>query len=71
MAKKLPTQKEFLEEAMAQLNMTRVQFADRIATPIRTLSKWLTDPGKKDFRNMPGMAWQFITEIVEREGRGR
>lgn len=64
-----PSQKEFLEDAMARLGMTRAEFAVRIATPIRTLSKWLTDPDKKDYRNMPGMAWQFISEILEREGK--
>lgn len=67
MNKNHPTQKEFLESAMSQLGMSRADFATRIATPIRTLSKWLTDPDKKDYRNMPSMAWQFITEILEHD----
>lgn len=67
MSNNQPTQKEFLESAMSQLGMTRMDFANRIATPIRTLSKWLTDPDKKDYRNMPSMAWRFINEILERE----
>lgn len=37
----MPTQQEFLREAMAELGLKREDFALRLACPKRTLDKWL------------------------------
>ena len=57
-------QQEFLRDAMAALDMTRDQFADRIGTSRRRLDNWLLPSDSKGFREMDGMAWKFIHEIL-------
>ena len=57
-------QQEFLRDAMAALDMTRDQFADRIGTSRRRLDNWLLPSDSKGFREMDEMAWKFIREIL-------
>lgn len=57
-------QQEFLRDAMAALDMTREQFADRIGTSRRRLDNWLLPADSKGFREMDEMAWKFIREIL-------
>jgi aspartate carbamoyltransferase catalytic subunit len=57
-------QQDFLRDAMAALDMTRDQFADRIGTSRRRLDNWLLPSDSKGFREMDEMAWKFIREIV-------
>lgn len=68
MAKKKPTQQEFLRDAMDRLNMTRDQFSERIAVKRKTLDNWLLPPSDSA-RDMSDMAWKFIQEILERESK--
>lgn len=71
-AKKKPkTQQEFLRDAMAQLGMTRQEFADRLHCSKRRLDTWLQAPLKRngerntEFRELDPTVWQFIREILE------
>lgn len=59
------TQQEFLRDAMARLDMTRDQFADRIGATRRRLDNWLLPTESSGFRDMDDMAWKFIREILE------
>ena len=68
MAKKKPSQQEFLRDAMHQLGMTRDEFADRIAVKRKTLDNWMLPPSDSA-RGMSDMAWKFIQEILEREAK--
>jgi aspartate carbamoyltransferase catalytic subunit len=61
--KPLP-QQEFLREAMASLDMTRDELAERIGTSRRRLDNWLLPTESKGFREMDEMAWKFIREIL-------
>lgn len=66
MATKKPVgQQEFLRNAMAQLNMTPAQFAERIGTSQERLDSWLLPPEATGFRDMDEIAWRFIREILE------
>jgi aspartate carbamoyltransferase catalytic subunit len=58
-------QQEFLRNAMAMLNMTRDQFAERIGTTRRRIDNWLLPSNSKGFREMDAMAWKFIREILK------
>lgn len=60
----IPSQQVFLRDAMAELNMTRAQFARRISVPNKTLDKWLAPPEAGDFRNMPEVVWAYVREIL-------
>lgn len=66
MANKRPSQQEFLRDAMHRLDMTRDEFADRIAIKRKTLDNWLLPPSESA-RGMSDMAWKFIQEILERD----
>lgn len=60
-------QQEFLRSAMASLNMTRDQFAERIGTSRRRLDNWLLPSDSKGYRDMDDMAWKFIREILDNQ----
>ena len=64
------SQQAFLRDAMATLEYTREQFAERIGTKKRTLDNWLLPSDSREFREMPDMAWKFIREILEHDKRG-
>lgn len=57
----------FLLDAMNRLGMTRDDFAERIGVSKRCLAKWMARHGTSEFRQMPHMAWRFISEILEHE----
>ena len=63
------TQQEFLRDAMHRLDMTRDEFADRIAVKRKTLDNWILPPSGSA-RGMPDMAWKFIQEILDKEAKG-
>ncbi|SIR80323.1 hypothetical protein SAMN05880566_1237 [Janthinobacterium sp. TND4EL3] len=63
------TQQEFLRDAMHRLDMTRDEFADRIAVKRKTLDNWILPPSDSA-RGMPDMAWKFIQEILDKEAKG-
>jgi transcriptional regulator with XRE-family HTH domain len=69
MTSKAIPQQDFLRDAMAALNMTRDQFADRIGASRRRLDNWLLPSGSKEFRKMDDMAWKFIQEILNNRPR--
>ena len=60
-------QQEFLRQAMASLDMTRDEFAERIGTTRRRLDNWLLPAASKGFREMDEIARKFIAEILERQ----
>ncbi|WP_260430299.1 MULTISPECIES: transcriptional regulator [unclassified Burkholderia] len=67
-ANKLPpgiTQQVFLRGAMTSLGMTRMEFAERISVPIKTLDKWLAPASTSDFRNMPDVVWAYVREVLD------
>lgn len=65
---KIVSQQDLLRDAMAQLAMTRTEFAKRISVPRRTLDKWLLPEGSADARALPEMARSYIKEILEWQG---
>lgn len=65
--KNTTNQQEFLRDAMRRLNMTREQFAERIGTVKRRLDNWLVPIESKEYREMDGIVWKFVREILENE----
>lgn len=65
-----PPQQELLREAMAQLGMTRDEFAARISVSRRALDKWLLPDESNDFRPLPDMGRAYIEEILQWERKG-
>lgn len=63
----MTTQQEFLRSAMAELEMTREAFANRLACPKRTLDKWLLPTASKDHRAMDEAMWKFVREVLAHE----
>ncbi|MEW6347089.1 MAG: transcriptional regulator [Paraburkholderia sp.] len=57
-------QQDFLREAMQTLGLTRTAFATRISVPEKTLNKWLAPCDTGDYRNMPGVVWAYVREIL-------
>lgn len=62
-----PPQQELLREAMAQLGMTRDEFAARISVSRRGLDKWLLPKESNDFRALPDIGRAYIEEILRWE----
>lgn len=65
--KNITNQQEFLRDAMRRLNMTREQFAERIGTVKRRLDNWLVPIESREYREMDGIVWKFVREILENE----
>ncbi len=63
----MSTQQAFLRGAMAELDMTRAAFAERIGCPGRTLDKWLLPEASNDFRPMPESLWTLVREVLAHE----
>lgn len=63
----MTTQQDFLRAAMAELDMTRDRFCERLGCARRTLDKWLLPQTSKDFRNMDEAMWKFVREILAHE----
>ncbi len=63
----MSTQQEFLRSAMAELNMTRDAFCERLGCARRTLDKWLLPAASNDFRNMDETIWNLVREILAHE----
>ncbi len=63
------SQQELLREAMAQLRMTRSEFAARLSVSVRTLDKWLLPDESEDARAMPEIGKAYVREILEWHGR--
>lgn len=60
-------QQEFLRAAMAELNMSREEFATRLGCAKRTLDKWLLPDDSDDSREMSLPIWNLIREIQQHE----
>lgn len=60
-------QNEFLQSAVASLEMTRDEFAVRLGCPRRTLDKWLLPETSNDYRPMPEVVWTLVREILANE----
>jgi hypothetical protein len=58
---------DFLQRAMAELFMTRDQFAQRLGCARRTLDKWLLPETSTDHRKMPDTVKNFVIEIQNHE----
>lgn len=63
----MSTQQEFLREAMAELEMTRAEFAQRIGCPVPTLNKWLLPGESEQSRPMAETIWVLVREILAHE----
>lgn len=61
------TQQEFLQDAIAQLGVTRAEFASRLGCAKRTLDKWLLPDDSKDYRVMNETVWNLVREILAHE----
>lgn len=59
------TQQELLRAAMAELGMTRAEFAARICVSVRTLDKWLLAEDSLDARGMSEMGKAYVRDILE------
>lgn len=59
-----PPQQELLRGAMAELGMTRAEFAARICVPVRTLDKWLLPSESRDAHPMPEIGKAYVREIL-------
>ncbi len=57
-------QQQFLRRSMRQLNLTREALAQRISVSKRALDSWLLPAGSNEFRVMPTIVQQYLTEIV-------
>jgi aspartate carbamoyltransferase catalytic subunit len=57
-------QQQFLRRSMRQLNLTREALAQRISVSKRALDSWLLPAGSNEFRVMPPVVQQFLTEII-------
>lgn len=60
-------QQEFLQDAMAELGMTREVFALRLGCAKRTLDKWLLPDSSNDYRAMNETVWNLVREIRAHE----
>lgn len=60
-------QQDFLQEAMADLGMTREAFALRLGCAKRTLDKWLLPDSSNDYRAMNETVWNLVREIRAHE----
>ena len=56
----------YLQDAMAQLKLSKEAFATRLGVSKKCLRKWMSAPTSTEFRQMPLMAWKFIAELNER-----
>lgn len=63
----MSSQIEFLQHAMADLFMTRDQFAQRLGCARRTLDKWLLPETSTDHRKMPETVRNLVLEIQAHE----
>ncbi len=62
------SQQEFLRSAMKALgDMTREDFAKRLGCAQRTLDKWLLPNESKDHRDIDGVVWNLVREILAHE----
>jgi len=62
------SQQEFLRDAMVVLgNITREAFAKRLGCSQRTLDKWLLPNDSNDHREMDGVVWSLVREILAHE----
>ena len=58
-------QQDLLRVAMAQLGMTRAEFAARLSVAVRTLDKWLLPADSPDARTLPDMGRSYVLEILQ------
>jgi hypothetical protein len=58
---------DFLQTSMADLHMTRDQFAQRLGCARRTLDKWLLPENSTDHRKMPETVRNLVDEILAHE----
>lgn len=63
----MTTQQEFLRTAMAELEMTRAVFSQRIGCPVPTLNKWLLPANSEQSRAMAETIWVLVREILAHE----
>jgi aspartate carbamoyltransferase catalytic subunit len=57
-------QQQFLRRSMRQLNLTRDALAQRISVKKRALDSWLLPAESNEFRVMPSIVQQFLSEMV-------
>jgi aspartate carbamoyltransferase catalytic subunit len=60
-------QQVFLRDAMRRMNLTRDALASRISVRRRALDTWLLPTESHEFRSMPDVVRQFLTEIMARD----
>jgi transcriptional regulator with XRE-family HTH domain len=60
-------QQEFLRKAMADLSMTRKDFANRLGCAQGTVDKWLSPEMSGERREMNSTMWKLVREILEHE----
>ncbi len=64
-------QQVFLRDAMRRMNLTRDALAARIAVRRRALDAWLLPSESHEFRAMPGVVRQFLSEIIPGESQAQ
>lgn len=52
---------------MGELDMTRDAFCARLGCARRTLDKWLLPDDSRDHREMDGVVWTLVREILAHE----
>ncbi|WP_432263033.1 transcriptional regulator [Cupriavidus sp. TMH.W2] len=57
-------QQQFLHEAMTELQLGRVAFAERFGMTKRALDNWLMPSGSTGYRDMPQLAWRYVGEVL-------
>ncbi|NEX60169.1 hypothetical protein [Noviherbaspirillum galbum] len=60
-------QRELLQTAMHDLDLTREAFAERLGCAKRTLDKWLLPDTSNDYRKMNETIWNLVREILAHE----
>ena len=61
------SQQQFLRDAATTLGLSQKALSERMGAPWPTFEKWLAPPGSKNVREMPGIAWQLVREILAHE----
>lgn len=57
-------QQRFLHAAMTELQLGRAAFAERFGMTKRALDNWLMPLGSTEYRDMPQMAWRYVSEVL-------
>lgn len=63
----MDNQQNFLRSAAETLGLTQKALAARMGAPWPTFEKWLLPSDRANAREMPGIAWTLVREILAHE----